>query len=257
MSNTVNAFYASRFKLFKTRSVLLLCYFAAIIVFLGGPLRAIVVAVSQQGDNPLSSDELSAEFNNLISGGSTFGAFFLMLAMSIWVARDYSSGAYQFSTVIAGHPSREVSSRALTGSYLATILGIVSTVFSQAVGTVTLLMTTDASYIWTWEQAWNPLKATFILICAALLGLGIGYLTRSAALSVFIALTLFVVLPMALMTGSLMGYSWMDAINNLSPAAVMENTLNETSWKSALNAVGALAWSLIALVLGLLNAKRV
>lgn len=256
MSNTINSFRASKFKLRNVRSVMGIAYVAFAIVLLSGPIRAVIISVAQQGDNPLSADELKLEFDSLISFGVTFAGFFVVLAMSIWVARDYSSGAYQLSNVIAGRPLREVLSRALAASYYVALAGFVSATVSHILGSITLVVATDVGYVWNWGQLGVVVGAIVVLVSAALLGLGIGYVTRSAGLSVFIALTLFAVLPMALITGAFMGYDWMDTLNEVSPAAVMEDTLNESGWEAIVNGAGSLVWALAVLALGALNAKR-
>lgn len=256
MTNIIQMSGANRFKLVKTRSVLYVVSIAFVIVSMSGLLQAAIVAVGQNTDAAMPSEDLVGELDTLTTTGASFGAFFMVLATSFWVARDFNSGAYQLSHVLAGSTAREVQSRVVAGGSIALILGLVGAVISQLLGTAVLLAMTDISYQWSAAQLLIVPRTGLVFACSALIGLGIGYLARSTAASVFIVLTMFIIAPMALVTGAVLGHEWMNTANDALPIGVIERALDSAMSVSAVGMLGIIAWAAAALVAGFLVTRR-
>lgn len=222
----------------RTRSTIVFLSTAVAVTLVIFAVRLLASSGSKQ---PLTSDVI-------VLSADVVG-FVVMFSAALAVARDHQSGAIELVRVLI--PSRARQLLALASAHATLAVAVV--VIVTSVCAVTVLVAEPSAYA-------NGLPVDGLgrlLLTTALLafaGVGVGALCRSSAAATFVVLTLYLLLPVALMLAGLTGQTWADAVaaqtlGLLASAAISHAT---GAWAAA---GGVALWATVLTLLGIFRER--
>ena len=208
-------------------------------LFVVAALTALILRAAVGGGTPLGAE--TATLNADYVGFGTF------LVAACAVAKDHGTGTIDLLRVLVPSRPRHLIARA-TGIGL---LSLLATGIVILAGLVVLLLeepsaATDPALL---GCVVRTAAAVFLLAAA---GTGVGALTRSSAVAACAVLTLYLLLPLALMIAALSGVGWAVSFSErtLQPLTAQALSPGGGGW-AALS--GVALWSIVLLLLGILR----
>ncbi|MGG7507518.1 hypothetical protein [Plantibacter sp. YIM 135249] len=200
------------------------------------------VIVSSASEEPLSSD--------MIVLSADVVGFVVMLSTALAVARDHPSGAIELVRVLV--PARGLQLLALAAAHatLAVAVVLVTTIISTVA-----ILTMEPSAIATGNLAGGLARLLLTTALLASAGAGVGAFCQSSAATTFVALALYLLLPVTLIVSGLAGQTWTGAISDKTLGLLASASISNVSDAWAATA-GVALWAIGLTVLGILRETR-
>lgn len=191
-----------------------------------------------------TSEALAADSVNTILGGTGFAALALGVLGALQMSGEYTTGTISVSLTAVPRRWPVLAAKA---AVLATIVAPLALAMSAGA-----LLIGDAVAHGGVALSWPAILGNTAYVTAvALLGLGLGTLVRSTAMSITLLVTVIFVLPPML---SLLPWTWMDTIAEHFPTtagAALTTTVTGVATLDDAAAIATLAaWALIPLTAG-------
>lgn len=221
----------------QTRSTVIL-----ITVFVGIALVWLIVRAVLSGENnPIGAETVTLSADVV--------GFAVLLATAISVARDHQNGTIDLLRVLTPFRPRHFAARATGFGLLA--LAAISIVMLAGAITVFVLNPAALSLILV-DTIARTTVTTFLLAWA---GVGIGALTRSTAAATFIVITLYLLIPIALLIAGFTGASWATPLSEASLGILAASAIapGPGYWAAA---TGIAVWATALTALGILRETK-
>lgn len=208
---------------------------------------ALTVLVTHAMLNSTSDTQLGGE---TVTGNADIVGFAAFLAMALTVAKDHNSGTNDLLRTLTPDRPRHLIARATGTGLLA--LAAISIVLTAGTATVLTINPSALASFTVIDSIIRAAVTTFLLTWA---GVGIGALTRSSASATFTVLTLYWLLPIALVMADISGAGWAGQLSEITLGFLAANSIatGPESW----GAVGGVAaWAAVLMSLGILREMK-
>lgn len=222
----------------RTRSTVVLLALAALATLAIFATRALLVGNTE---DPLEGDlvVLSAD----VIGFSVF------LAAALAISRDHQSGSVELVRVLV--PTRGRQLLAFAAAHAALAVAVVLVVITVGI-IVSLAVDPSTGVSARFVDGAGRLMLTTALLAVA--GSGLGSLCRSSALATFVALALYLLLPIALIVAGFTGQPWASSVAD-GTLGVLASTAISSAPGAWVAVAGVMAWAAALMALGLVRAR--
>ncbi|MDU0968105.1 MAG: hypothetical protein E7A62_08415 [Actinomycetaceae bacterium] len=204
----------------------------------------------------------SDDVSSLLDMGATgisLTCFLYCLAGALTVTGDFSSGVINATALAVGSRRRIFLTKALLAAMVAAVASVVGALLAIVLAGI-VLQIGGVTYPWSTPALWFALAGVpLAAVLSALIGVGIGMMTRSTLGATLVTLALFYVAPIAAAVLVLAG-DWLTWFSSLHPFATLSVVASRPSavdpsapyslpsWWA--NLLVAAAWTVASLVGG-------